>query len=273
MKYTVLGSSGFIGSHVARMASMAGHDVWCPGRNERLDTNPAGHLIYCIGMTADFRSHPHQTIDAHVSQLQRVLQTASFESLTYLSSTRVYQHTPRAIVDEESPLFVHPQEPGDLYNLSKLLGENLLLMYDGRVRVARLSNVIGNDVTSANFLFSVLRDCVGRGRVHLQQSLQSVKDYVDVGYVADLLLRLGPQGTSRLYNVASGINVSHQQIMDELKRLTGAVVTVSSEAATYSFPLINTDRVQQEFNCRTGSVVERLPDLVNSVRQHVRKSA
>ncbi len=273
MKYTVLGSSGFIGSTVAALATAAGHQVWCPGRQDRLDSQHAGHLIYCIGMTADFRRQPHQTIDAHVTNLQRVLRTASFDSLTYLSSTRVYQHTDLAVVDEDSPLLVTAQEPGDLYNLSKLLGENLLLQHGGAVRVARLSNVVGNDVNSSNFLFSVLRDCVRRGRVELQQSLASAKDYVDVRYVAELLLRLGPHGQQNVYNIASGFRVSHRQILDHLTRLTGAKVTVAATAAEYSFPHISTDRVQQEFNTRTSSVVDRLPELVRCARRHFRKAA
>lgn len=273
MKYTVLGSSGFIGSRVAQLAKQAGHQVWCPSRQQPLDSQPAGHLIYCIGMTADFRQQPHQTIDAHISCLQRVLQTACFDSLTYLSSTRVYQHVNLPIVDEESPLVVTAQHSDDLYNLSKLLGENLLLQHAGRVCVARLSNVIGNDVNSTNFLFSVLRDCVQRGHVNLQQSLDSAKDYVDVEYVAQLLLRLGHQGTQSVYNIASGFNVTHQQILDELCRLTGAQVSVADSATKYSFPLINTNRVQQEFGCSSGNVIDRLAELVTCARAQFRNAA
>ena len=89
MKFTVLGSSGFIGSHVASLAATNGHDVVCPTRNANLAGRSLGHAIYCIGLTADFRTRPHETIHAHVSKLQEVLQTTTFDSLVYLSSTRV----------------------------------------------------------------------------------------------------------------------------------------------------------------------------------------
>ncbi len=273
MKYTILGSRGFIGSHVTALVASSGHDLWCPRRTERLDTQHAGHIIYCVGMTADFRQHPHQTIDAHVTFLQHVLKTADFDSLTYLSSTRVYQHTDREVVHEDTPLVATSQNAGDLYNLSKLLGENLLLQHDGCVRVARLSNVVGHDVMSANFLFSVIRDCVLRGEVCLQQTLASAKDYVDIQYVAELLLRLGPFGTQQVYNIASGYNVSHSQIIDRLTELTGAQMTVSADATPYIFPRIDTRRVQREFQLRSADVVEQLPDLVDCVRQHYRTAA
>jgi len=64
--------------------------VICPTRDESLDGRDLGHIIYCIGITADFRRRPHDTITAHVTKLQEVLTRTSFESLVYLSSTRVY---------------------------------------------------------------------------------------------------------------------------------------------------------------------------------------
>jgi len=33
-----------------------------------------GHVIYCIGLTADFRQKPFETIEAHVSKLAEVAQ-------------------------------------------------------------------------------------------------------------------------------------------------------------------------------------------------------
>ena len=273
MKYTILGSSGFIGSHVLARASHHGHDVWCPRRDERLDTQDAGHIIFCVGMTANFRGQPHQTIDAHVTYLQRVLQQTTFESLAYLSSTRVYQHLSTAVADEESSLVIFPREAEDLYAISKILGENLLMQHDGRVRIARLSNVLGYDVTSENFLFSVIRDCVCHGRLHLKQSLASVKDYVDVGSVADLLLRLGPCGSSVIYNVASGANVSHGQILQRMEELTGVQITIAENAKQHSFPRINIERIQREFNFKSTNFLEQLPALVENMRQHYKVAA
>jgi len=267
MNYTVLGSSGFIGSHVAAAARQAGHDVWCPDREEALDNRNAGHLIYCIGLTADFRTRPHQTVDAHVTQLQRVLLKARFESVTYLSSTRVYQHAKRNKVDEGSLTGVSPENSEDLYNISKLLGECLVLR-ENCGRVARLSNVYGKDALSANFLFSVIRDCVQRGSVKLRQSLSSAKDYIDVDSVSQLLLRLGPEGSSQIYNIASGINVTHRDLLTAVTRLTGAQLSVADSAPEYTFPLICNRKIRTEFNFCPGNVTDQLPQLVECVRQH-----
>lgn len=273
MKYTIFGSSGFIGSHVATAARESGHDVHCPDRSGISANKNLGHAVYCIGMTADFRRMPHQTIDAHVSRLQQVLQACEFETFTYLSSTRVYQHCAEAVVTEDTPLVVQSQDAGDLYNLSKLLGESILQTHGGKVRVARLSNVVGDDVMSSNFLFSVLRDCVQHGHVELQQSLESAKDYVDIRDVTSLLLRLGPEGSAGVYNLASGTNTTHQKLLSVITNLTGASVTVAQNAAEYSFPRINIDRMRREFSFTTRNVTESLPALVEQVRRFVRAAA
>jgi len=273
LRYTILGSSGFIGARLVTRALGLGHDVWCPGRNDRLDTQGAGHIIYCVGMTANFRGRSHQTIDAHVTHLQRVLRQTNFDSFTYLSSTRVYRHLTAAVAHEESPLVVSPGNPEDIYNISKILGENLLLQQDGRMRIARLSNVVGIDFTSGNFLSCLLRESVCRGRIHLEQSLSSVKDYVDARFVVDALLHLGPYGRHAIYNVASGKNISHEQIIDRLKELTDAEVTVSGNDRRHCFPRICVERIQQEFNFKSSCVFDQLPLLVKRVREHYRTAA
>ena len=81
--------------------------------------------IFAIGLTADFRSRPLDTMDAHVSALAEVLRCGRFDSLTYLSSTRVYAGLPRGCGN--ATLVVNPSDASDLYNLSKLAGEALCL--------------------------------------------------------------------------------------------------------------------------------------------------
>ncbi|MEI8382761.1 MAG: NAD(P)-dependent oxidoreductase [Planctomycetota bacterium] len=269
MKFTVLGSTGFIGSHVAALARSQGHDVYCPVRGESLDHQNLGHVIYAIGITADFRQRPHETITAHVTKLQEVLTQSTFESLVYLSSTRVYARCsgngrPVGLhaVNESTPVPVVSSDFSDLYNLSKLMGESIALSHAPRVRVARLSNVVGPDFTSDNFLTSVLRDCVQKGRVLLRSSLASVKDYVSVKDVAEILLRIGTDGRSPIYNVASGCQTTNAEIITELTRLTGAEISVTPEAPTLGFPPIDISLLSAEFGFAPRCMEEILPDLV-----------
>lgn len=270
MKYTVLGAKGFIGTQVALLARRLGHDVFCPARDEQLDGRHLDHVIYTIGLTADFRTRPFDTVTAHVTKLQEILTRTSFDSLVYLSSTRVYSRcdgmaTPAA---EDAAIPVLSSDFSDLYNLSKLMGESIALASGPHVKAARLSNVFGPDFESDNFLTSVIRDCVQRGHVELRTSLESAKDYVAVEDVAEILLRLSTGGSHRIYNVASGVNTTHREIVERLSQLTGASVTVADDSPLVTFPTIDISRLRTDLNFTPRCFDEMLPALVASFRDY-----
>ena len=123
---TVLGSSGYIGSRLALAAQRQGHEVVKPGRDQSLAGTPLGTVLYCIGLTGDYRSRPFDTVEAHVCHLSHLLQHCRFDRLVYLSSTRLYLDA-CGNANEDAVLAVRPAWADDLYNLSKALGESLAL--------------------------------------------------------------------------------------------------------------------------------------------------
>lgn len=266
MNFTVLGATGVIGRRLVAQLRAAGHAVYAPPRQtQEWRARPLGHVIYAIGLTADFRARPFETVEAHVSLLSEVLQHADFSSLLYLSSTRVYARA--ASGREEAALAVQPHDPSDLYNLSKLLGESLCLSCARTgVRVARLSNVVGgDDADSANFLPTLLREARA-GRIVLHTSLASAKDYIHIDDVAELLPRITLEGRARLYNVASGTQTSHAQWIEQLVARTGCRVEVSPDAATTTFAPIDISRIRDEFGFAARPVFSALPGTLDASR-------
>lgn len=254
MNWTILGSSGTIGRKLSAHLRAAGHTVFSPGRGEDLYSRKLGHVIYAIGLTADFRQRPYDTVDSHVSVLGGLLKHGNFESLLYLSSTRVYGRAAEG--NEDSPLPMLSQDPSDLYNISKLMGESLCLQ-DSRssVRVARLSNVVGgDDAKSANFVPSLVREARS-GRIVLQTAVDSLKDYIHIDDVVELLPRISAMGAERLYNVASGIQTTHAQWTAQLAAQMGCIVEVVCGAPNVSFPPINIDRIRAEFDFQPRPVL------------------
>lgn len=257
MKFTVLGASGFIGSHLQAHLEASGHECFAPMRNDAaVFRRELGHVIYCIGLTADFRLRPFDTVRAHACVLADVLEKARFDSLLYLSSTRVYAGAESG--REDAQLVA-----GDLYNLSKLTGESLCFA-SGRanVRVARLSNVYGDDSLSDNFLVSITRDALEKRRVTLQTTLDSAKDYVSVRDVAEILPRIALSGRERLYNVASGVNVSNGVVLERLAQFTGCTYAAMEDAAVIRFPAIDIGRLNKEFGFSPADVLEEIGGLV-----------
>ena len=265
MNYTVLGASGFIGSHLVRWLQSQGLPCQAPARGADLARHPLGHVIYCAGLTADFRTRPFDTVEAHVCHLLEVLQRATYESLLYLSSTRVYGGAAEA--REDASLLVNPQDPSDLYNLSKLQGESLCFSVANKTRVVRLSNVYGDDWESSNFVTALIRAAVEEKRIVLRTSFDSSKDYIGVNEVVSLLATIARSGRGRLYNIAGGVNVSNRQIVERIQAVTGCELEVQPGAPTASFPRIDIRRIQEEFGFVPGSILEAIPELIQHLKQ------
>lgn len=268
--FTILGATGFIGSHLSDYLRREGYDVLTPERDSPKSlTRFLGHAIYCIGLTADFRSRPFDTVDAHVGRLREILDGGHFRTFTYLSSTRVYRNA--AVTGEDTPLVIRPDDPDDLYNISKIMGESLCLNANRPgTRVVRLSNVYGADVTSENFLTSVLRDAVTKQKVEIHSAPDSSKDYVDVEDVVSLLLRIAESGQERIYNIASGRNTTHKDLVESIRRATDCKVKYKPGAPKIEFPPIVIDRVCKEFSFKPTHVMDRIQSLVEQFREKVR---
>lgn len=251
MMFTVLGAGGFIGRQLTEaLKDEDGAEVYAPLRQGKCDIfdeimeRDLGHVFYCIGLTANFRSHPFDTIEAHVCLLRRLLEYGRFESLTYLSSTRVYEGA--ATTNEETILQVSPGNSGHLYNLSKLMGESLCIASGLKARAVRLSNVFGSGMPQQNFISQVLREASDTGQVHFLTAPESTKDYVAVADVVRWLPQVALRGEHVIYNVSSGKNTSNAEIAALLQR-KGVAVSFAENAPEWSFPIIDTSRLVQEF--------------------------
>ncbi len=266
---TVLGGSGFIGRSLTRRLDELGIGYSAPGRGADLVGRDLGCVVYCVGVTADFRTRPFATVEAHVCHLLHCIKTARIESLVYLSSTRLYRRCPSPAT-EDTLLPLDPAVPDDLYDLSKAMGEAVALAAGTPVHILRLSNVYGIDVDSPTFLSSVLRQALDAGTVVLQTSSASVKDYVSVMDVVQVVIRLATEGGRQaIYNVASGTNVPHWRLLARIEELTGCHVTWAAGAETLTPPSISVERLVSELNFQPRSVLDDLPDLVRSYRQEL----
>jgi nucleoside-diphosphate-sugar epimerase len=248
-EYSVFGASGFIGSALVSHLRKKGRRVRAIGREDEdaLELRvPLQHAIFAIGVTADFRSRPFDTVDAHVTQINRLLRQGDFLSLTYLSSTRVYEGN--ASTSEASPVVVKPSEPSALYNISKIAGESICLTC-GRpnVRVARLSNVVGPGSDQQSFIDQILQEGLARGTIELRTHPESVKDYIALEDVLNLIELISAEGQDGIYNVASGEQTSHRQVTETIAREAGWSAEFDLSAPRTVFPQIDIARVKNEF--------------------------
>ncbi|HJW53760.1 MAG TPA: NAD(P)-dependent oxidoreductase [Burkholderiaceae bacterium] len=263
---TVLGGGGFIGSHLVRYLQQHGQPCHAPQKgDEAVFSRPLGHVIYAIGLTADFRSRPYDTVEAHVCFLRRLLQQADFESLTYLSSTRLYSGV--SDTTESATLQVNPNDVGDLYNLSKLMGESLCL-HGGRqnMKIVRLSNVVGIRPDPDIFIEQLLEEGQRTGKVLFRTSLESKKDFLHIDDAVTLMHRIACSPHNGIFNVASGEGVTNREIASALQAQMGYDVSVAADAPVWDFTEINISKVKHLFGFAPKRFSEYFPEYLRSYR-------
>ena len=263
--FTVFGATGFIGSKLCKHLRNAGYDVLTPSREEGMPKNP-GHVVYAIGLTGDFRHRPHETVEAHVCKLNGLLQQGGFDSFLYLSSTRVYGGSREA--SEDSPLPIRPSDPDHLYNATKLVGESLTLTNQAlNTRVVRLSNVVGpGEVGRDTFVGALIRES-SEGLVRLRTHPASEKDYIWIDDVLPRLEAIVLRGEYRLYNLATGRQLRHDDWTQKLAETTGCDIHASPEAPMTSFPGIDVRRLSAEFGVPQTNPIDRIAEILGPAEE------
>lgn len=216
MAATVVGAAGFVGRRLVARLTAEGEAPWAPAKDDpALATRDLGVVYYCAGLTADYDARPFDTVDAHASLVADILRSGRFERIVYLSSTRLYDGLPKAEVEEAEPLVFDPVDPRRVYDLSKALGENLVMTRaDGRGRVARLANVYDWQDGAPGFLSEWLIRARGERKIALQSSPFVARDYIHLDDVVDALVALARSEAPQIVNVASGELVANGEIAE-----------------------------------------------------------
>jgi nucleoside-diphosphate-sugar epimerase len=268
---TVIGGLGFIGSHLVRHLEAQGWDCWIPRKDDpALFNQELGHIFYCAGLTADYVVRSFDVVDAHVTCLNKILHFADFNSLVYLSSTRLYDSQSTLVAEEEQNLTFNPTNPRHIYDLSKALGESLChVAGKSKARIARLSCVYSDQTDTDGFLPGLLRQVLQSQNRNLPIEVNSssffIRDYVALQDVLTALVMIATEGKQILYNVASGENVSNSTIFAFLeKRYDVRIIPLDQEQPTLPAK-ISICRLQKEFSWQPVGLLKQLDSILKDV--------
>lgn len=240
-RYTVFGGRGFIGSEIVSNLETAGHEVWIPLRDDEsvFDTD-LGVVIYCAG-EGDCKNAPFSVFSANSRLLADLLERANFERLLYISSTRVYMNQDSSL--EEGDLKVCTDDSRRLFNLTKLVAEELCLKSGRNITIIRPSNVYGVALNSPLFLPAITRNAINHGKIDMYIDRDYAKDYVSVSDVANACVYLSghPDSLGKIINVAAGYNITAQQIANVLQEHTGCqIIWHKMNFPNEKFPITDT---------------------------------
>ena len=89
-----------------------------------------------------------------------------------------------------------------------------------------------------------------------QAHRDSVKDYVLLDDVVSLLPKIAISGRERVYNIASGVNISTLEIANLLKDATGCSVELLDSESCRKPMAIDISRIRNEFGFQPTSVLD-----------------
>lgn len=261
--YTVLGAGGYLGGHMARYLRQRGEAVRTPARDApEIFVEELGRVIYCVGLTGDFIDRPLDTVDAHVGLLTALLRRARLSSLVYLSSTRLYDST-AGLAHEDATLVLDPRDRRHIYDLSKATGEALCHAFPHRqLVIARLSSVFDDALGNDTFLNETCRKALELPAFEVETSPEIERDYIHVDDVCAALFALSQSPRHRVYNVASGVNLSNRALIELVGRETGCTITLRERPADRSVPRIDVTRLGEEFQIFPAPPQPRLAALL-----------
>ena len=85
------------------------------------------------------------------------------------------------------------------------------------------------DTSSGNLIASLVNEA-RHGRISLQSSPESAKDYIHIEDVTERLTHIALGAKSACYNVASGRQMHHSEWLEQLSTLTGCEISTTPDA-------------------------------------------
>ena len=264
--FTVFGADGFVGRRLVHRLKESGHQVQIVGRSDPLETyfSNLGHVMYCVGVTGSrFKTEQFRVIDAHVSSMARVLEHGKYSSFLYMSSARTYEES-LDNATESAQFKINPSNISDFYNLSKLMGESLVLNSGvAKAQIVRVSYAVDFAEDSTDNLTEFIR-AARLGSVNFIAHPDSTKDYVVMGDILDVMPQVALSGNSSLYNLASGMNTSTREIGVMLEEEFGCSVSYLSEEPLRSPCEIDISLLKAEFSFKPQSVLDYARQVARS---------
>lgn len=301
----VIGANGFIGSHLVDALAEAGHAMTAFDRYR--SDRPAFTAPHVRVLTGDFlsRADLEQAVDGqdhvfhflststpataegdptfdlrtNVAQTVELLQLCVAASVRHFSFAStggaIYGNQGRAqYVEQDRAMPVSP------YAIGKLTIENYLAYFRATHGLAstsyRISNPYGGRQKSNRVQglipIALRRIALGQPVVRLGDG-EMVRDYIYVGDLVAMIARMvGRDHEHAVYNLGSGIGRTVNEVLDALRRATGAGFEVQDRPKPATFVdevVLNIDRYTAEFGA-----IERTPldEGIRRTDEHVRRS-
>ena len=264
--YTIFGSSGFIGKELASYLKEKKQRVFTPRKNQIKFNNNLGYIIYCVG-SDDWKKKTKKGYFSNLGHLKKILFNNKFKSIVFLSTTRLYINS-KNNTKENSHFSVNTERKNDYYNILKIASEALLLRFNKKIKIVRLSNVFGFNHKSPLLLPTLIKNSLNKSKIEITISENSTKDYILIDDAINLIIKILKKGRQSIYNVASGKNIKIKEITKIIKKETNCKIILKNQKTVILEPKIDIMRIKKEFNFKNNFKLEKsLPELIKRYKK------
>jgi UDP-glucose 4-epimerase len=235
-RIVVLGSGGFLGTHLLKACAAAGIEAAGLGSRD-IDLSDAGAaaqlaqrmrakdvLVFLAALTPD-KGRGSGTLLRNLAMCRSVCEATravDLAQLVYASSDAVYSFA-ESLISEETPAV-----PLDLYGAMHRTRE-LMLMAEAKAPLAilRLTAIYGpGDTHNSYGPNRFLRQALDGGRIPLFGYGEETRDHLHVDDAAELILRVATQASKGLLNVATGKSETFRAVAETIAARAGRPVEI-----------------------------------------------
>ena len=277
-KILLIGSSGYIGSHLSSFLEKKGHELTKVDNLRRASSssddysdllksnyqdlsedflNSYDDCIWLAGHSSvqDSLKEPKKALNNNFYDL--ILLREKFQNrFIYASSGSVYSRTVAEYSDETSPTMV----PNNIYDFTKISFDNYLISSNQKGVGLRFGTVNGvsKNMKKELMINSMVKSLKNLGEFHIMN-----KDFFrPILWIEDLVEAINAIVMSDIdngiYNVAS-FNTSIGELGKEIKSITGAKVNDLGDTKTYNF-MMKTQKFEKEFEFEFKGSVHNIVD-------------
>lgn len=265
--YTIFGHTGFLGTEFTNFLKKKNINYIHNKKNSFPQKIDRG--IYFIG-SDDWKKNSIKSMESNLLHLIKFLKKIkTLNSFTFISSTRIYLNSNKSNIKESDMLTLN-SDLEYLFNLQKILSENLLLNNLENVKIIRLSNVYGTNYDKDTLIPILINRAIKYNKINLLIDSNSSKDYISTNDAIRNIYLISEQNKMGIFNLGSGKNTKLKDIVQKIKKYTNCEVIYSNNPHIEEFPKINLAKTKKIINLKLkNDLLSDLPLLIDKFRKNI----
>ncbi len=254
--FTIFGHTGFLGHNLVKY--LKNSKLLLPKRNKFTFNQNLGNIIYCIG-SDDWKTDTFNSFNANLGFVPTIIEKNNFKSFTFVSSCRIYNNS--TTTHETSNFKFNPTDTNEFYNLKKILAENYLFASKKKIKIVRVSNIVGFSPKSPLVFPMFVKNAITKKKIVISINKNSTKDFIHIDDVVQLIARISIKGKGKIYNIANGKNTKLIDLAQSIKKFTNCKILLKNQNKAIFEPKININKIKKEFNFKSKNILKNLNEV------------